>query len=72
MEGIRKYEYRKLRGRVVEKYGTFEAFAKSINRSKVSVSNKMRGKSGFSQKDIELWGNALGIKVTEYDNYFFA
>lgn len=66
-----KYEYRKLRGLVIEKFLTFEAFAKDIGRSTVSVSNKMRGASAFSQDDIELWAKALDIPVRDYGIYFF-
>lgn len=69
---MQKYAYRKLRGRIIEMYGTMDAFSKHINRSKVSVSNKMTGNSGFSQEDIETWGEALDIPMEQYGPYFFA
>lgn len=68
---MKKYEYRKLRGRIIEKYGTLEAFTKVIGRSKVSVSNKMNRVTGFSQADMVLWGNTLDIRPEEYGEYFF-
>lgn len=65
------YEYKKLRGRIVEKYGTMESFSKVVGLSKVSVSNKMTGNTGFSQGDIEKWSAALDIPSYEYGAYFF-
>ena len=66
------YEYNKLRGRIIEKYGTQENFAKTIGLSTNSISKKMTGKSGFSQEDIELWSKKLEIEQAEYGEYFFA
>ncbi len=66
------YEYRKLRGRIVEKYGSQRAFSEKLGDSYVAVSNHMRGISGFSQEDIVKWSEALEIKPEEYGAYFFA
>jgi len=38
---IEPYDYRKLRGRIKEKFGTQAAFAKVMGLSDVSVSNKL-------------------------------
>lgn len=65
------YSYDKLRGRIVEKYGTQENFAEILGVSTNSLSKKMTGKTGFSQKDIVLWSNLLDIDKTEYSEYFF-
>lgn len=66
------FEYRKLRGRIVEKFGTYGNFAEDINVSLVTVSNKLRGVTQFSQDDIVLWCKALEIPLTESGVYFFA
>lgn len=66
------FEYRKLRGRIVEKYGTNGNFAEKINVSLVTVSNKLRGVTQFSQDDIILWCEALEIPLEESGSYFFA
>ena len=68
---MKDYKYRRLRGRIVERFGTMEAFSKEINLSKVSVSNKINGNTGFSQDDITKWSEALRIPVEEYGTYFF-
>lgn len=66
-----KYDYRKLRGRIREKCGTQEKFAKSINRSNPYVSKVLNGQSYFSQNDIDESARALEIPVTEIGVYFF-
>lgn len=38
------YNYSKLRGRVVEKFGTQRAFAKQLDLSERSISRKLSGK----------------------------
>ena len=66
------FEYRKLRGRIVEKYSTYGKFAEHIGASTVTVSNKLRGVTQFSQDDIVIWCEALEIPVAESGTYFFA
>ena len=66
------YDYSKLRGRIVEKYGTMSRFAEELGLSLVAVSNKMNNKTGFTRTDIEKWANLLDIPGFEYDAYFFA
>ncbi len=66
------YAYNKLRGRIVEKYGTQEAFARKIGISKNSLSLKMNGKTSFSQADIIKWSELLDIQPHEIGQYFFA
>lgn len=65
------YTYNKLRGRIVEKYGSQEMFAKEIGISQNSLSLKMTGKTGISQKDIALWADLLDIAKEDYVDYFF-
>lgn len=69
---LQPYHYNKLRGRIVEKYGTQKAFAEVVGISKNSLSMKMAGKTQFSQKDMDLWANLLDISKDEYHSYFFA
>lgn len=66
------YSYAKLRGRIVEKYGTVAAFARSIDRSMNSVSKKLNGRGAFTQQDIKLWADSLGFGPDEYGDYFFS
>ena len=66
-----RYTYAKLRGRIVEKFGTQDRFAEHIGISTTSMSNKMTCRTGFSQNDIELWSKALDINMSDVGNYFF-
>lgn len=65
------YQYRKLRGRIIELYGTQTAFAKAIELSCNSVSKKLKVKTEFSQSDIEKWANLLNIERKDYGEYFY-
>ena len=66
------FEYRKLRGRIIEKYGSQDKFAEAIGTTSVTVSKKMTGKVQFSQDDIILWCEALDIPLMEAGPYFFS
>lgn len=66
------YKYNKLRGRIIEMYGSQTKFANALDTTKISVSNRMTGKTGFSQEDIEKWSHLLEIDQSEYGAYFFA
>ena len=65
------YTYDKLRGKIIEKYGNQEKYAEVLGISTNSLSKKMTGKTGFSQKDIVEWARLLDIDKSEYGQYFF-
>lgn len=66
------YKYNKLKGRIVEKFESQKNFAEALGLSLVSVSKKLNGITGFSQRDIEEWSRLLNIEKEEYSTYFFA
>ena len=66
------YTYNKLKGRIIERYGSQEAFSKAIGMSPTSLSLKMTGQTGFSQRDIQKWSDLLDIQTEEIGDYFFA
>lgn len=61
----------KLRGRIVEKYGTITNFASELNTSKVMISRKLNEQSGFSKDDIIKWSEMLDISAEDVGEYFF-
>lgn len=65
------YTYNKLRGKIVELYGSQDKFADKIQLSRNSVSKKMNCQVGFSQEDIVKWSMLLNIQPNEYGEYFF-
>lgn len=68
-----EFKYAKLRGRIKEKYGTENEFAKNgLNISHVSLSRKLNDKTSFSSDDIKTWCRLLDIPIEEAGLYFFA
>ena len=66
------YSYNKLRGRIVEKFGSQAAFSKAVPMSEVSISKKLTGDTRFSQSDIIRWCELLEIEKDDIGAYFFA
>lgn len=66
------FDYSKLRGRIVEKYGSIEAFSNDLNISKVSISKKLNNKIGISRDEIIEWSTKLEISPDEYGVFYFA
>lgn len=64
--------YNKLRGRIVEKFGSQGAFAEKLGISRQWVSMKLNNKSEFSQSEILKWCDVLEISEREIVDYFFA
>lgn len=65
------YEYRKLRGRIVEKFGTQGKFAEAIKLSENSLSKKLNCKVPLTQDEIRVWAQLLDISQDQYAEYFF-
>lgn len=65
------FEYSKLLGRIKEKYGTQAKFAKAINISERSVSQKLNGKRSWRQDEIIRACEVLNIKEENISTYFF-
>ena len=60
-----KYDYRKLRGRIKEKFNTIENFAEYIGISAVSLNNKLNNLVNFRQHEIEK--AIAGLEITEQE-----
>jgi len=65
------YDYSKLKGKIREVFGTQGAFAKSIQLSDVSVSNKLNNLIDWKQEEIEKSIEQLMIPHDEIHVYFF-
>lgn len=66
------FEYRKLKGRIIEIYGSQQAFANAIGATRATVNNYLMGKSSFTQLKIIEWAEILHIDYKDYLEYFFA
>ena len=65
------FDFSKLKGRIIEKFGSQSAFAKVYKISKNSLSLKMNGKVPFSSDDIIKFSKLLDISRHEIGEYFF-
>ena len=65
------FDYSKLRGKIVEKYGNQGEFAKAMNWSERTLSNKMKGKIAWKQTDILSAVGLLGLSENDIQDYFF-
>lgn len=66
------FDYSKLRGRIVERYGYTKDFAEAIGIAPTSLSLKLNNKGYFSQTEIKRSIDALGIEPGSVASYFFA
>ncbi len=66
-----QYDYSKLTGRIVEKFGGQREFAKAVDTSERTVSLKLNNRVSFKQKDIEIWSDALELSKEDIADYFF-
>lgn len=66
-----KFNYSKLKGKIVEVFGTQRNFATAIGLSERSVSLKLNNITEFSQDEIFKIVQALGIDWNQIHDYFF-
>lgn len=68
---MQQQSFNKLRGRIVEKFGTVAAFCREIGITEASASLKLSGKVPFMKKDIDAWMIPLDICVDQLVEFFF-
>lgn len=66
------FDYSKLRGKIVEKYGNQANFASALGISENTLSLKMNNKVRFTTDDITTISRLLEIDAGEIGKYFFA
>ena len=64
-------KFKKLRGKIISKYGSLKAFYDTAKISPTSGSLKLTGQRGFTASDMREWGGELEISPEEYGLYFF-
>lgn len=65
------YDFRKLSGKIKEKCGTQEEFARLLNISPQALGNKLKGKTPFKVVEIDKACLILDIDSSEIPLYFF-
>lgn len=68
---MQKFDYSKLRGRIVEKYTTCAAFAEAFGCSRSVLSAKLSGTSPWTIAEVRRACELLDIKPEEIHLYFF-
>lgn len=68
---VLKYDFSKLKGRIIEKFDSYSAFSEFLGKNPSHVSNFLSGRQKFSQKRIQEWCEALDIPQEEIVFYFF-
>ena len=67
------FDYSKLIGRIIEKFGSRKAFASACGKSENTISQKLNNKMAITVDDIQEWSapELLDIQPIEYHEYFF-
>ena len=65
------YNYSKLRGRIIEKFGTLGDFSKAMEWSERTNGLKLNGKVEWKQNEIMTAIGLLDIEPADIDIYFF-
>jgi len=65
------FDTSKLRGRIIEKFGSQASFAEYMKLCPATVSQVLNGKMYLDQNEIEEWANSLDISAFDYGIYFF-
>jgi len=65
------FNYSKLRGKIVEKYGSIAAFSTALGISNITLSMKLNNKIRFTSDDIIKIVELLEIPTDEIGDYFF-
>ena len=68
---ILSYDYRKLRGKIIEKYGALKNFALAMGWSERTLSLKINCKVFWKQPEITKASKLLEISSEEVVDYFF-
>ena len=66
------FNYNKLRGKIVEIYGSQIEFAKAMKWSEKTLSLKLNGNVPWKQTDIMTSVQILGLSESDIQDYFFA
>lgn len=65
------FDYSKIKGKIKEVFGTQRSFAKAMNMSEQTLSDKLNNKIQFTQNEIILACKLLKIDPENISLYFF-
>nr|DAT45986.1 MAG TPA: Protein of unknown function (DUF739) [Caudoviricetes sp.] len=65
------FDYRKLKGRIKEKFNTQDNFASALGIGRVSLSQRLNNQLEFDSKEIFRAVKLLGLEEKDIPEYFF-
>lgn len=66
-----EYDYSKLRGRIVEIFGSVRAFSEALGISYAATLDYLGNRTKFNQRSIERWNELLRIDIADAVPYYF-
>lgn len=66
-----EFDYSKLRGKIREKFGSYEKLEPNISFTTVTLSRKLNSKGYFGSDEIMELVKVLNIEEKEVNEYFF-
>lgn len=66
-----EFDHSALKGRIKEKYDTYDNIVPLLSYNTTSLSQKLNGRVSFSRKDMLELAKALDIPDSEFSRYFF-
>ena len=69
---MERVKYGKLRGRIIEYFGRYNAFAKETGMSNAVLAMRLSGKSQWKQQEILKVCELLEIDKADVCDYFFS
>lgn len=66
-----QFDYSRLRGRIIEKFGSFTAFAMATGQKKSNLSSKLSNKARISSEEMLAWSAPDKLDIPPADLYVF-
>lgn len=68
---LKQCKYKKLKGLIIEKYGTQKSFSLELGISSNSLTSKLNGTFPWKDREISKCCAILGIEQSKVSEYFF-
>lgn len=65
------FDFGKLRGRIIEKYGSCAAFAADVNLPESALSNRLNNRVMISSDEIILWSQPDKLDISPEEVHLF-
>lgn len=66
-----QFDYSRLRGRIIEKFGSYTAFASATGQKKSNLSSKLSNKVRISTEEMLAWSTPDKLDIHSADLYAY-